>query len=96
MSNGSDGHIHTHLLTGMYMTLPAKARKYNRFRTTSVDGCATTNRLAPDGTDYDPEVVHNMSIANLHGEFCTAISTTDAIGLLDLDATNLFRVQGNE
>ena len=60
------------------------------------DCCATTNRLGPDGTDYDPEVVHNMSIANLHGEFCTAISTTDAIGLLDVDATNLSRVQGNE
>ncbi len=60
------------------------------------DCCATTNRLGPDGTDYDPEVVHNMSIANLHGEFCTAISTKDAIGLLDVDATNLSRVQGNE
>ncbi len=60
------------------------------------DCCATTNRLGPDGADYDPEVVHKMSIANLHGEFCTAISVTDAIALLDVDATYLSRAQGNE
>ncbi len=60
------------------------------------DCCATTNRLGPDGNDYDPDVVHNMSIANMHGEFCTAISVTDAIALLDADATYLSRVQGNE
>ncbi len=60
------------------------------------DCCATTNRLGPDGADYDPEVVHKMSIANLHGEFCTAIGVTDAIALLDVDATYLSRAQGNE
>ena len=57
------------------------------------DCCATTNRLGPDGADYDPEVVHKMSITNLHGEFCTAISVTDAIALLDVDATYLSRAQ---
>ncbi len=60
------------------------------------DCCATTNRLGPDGTDYDPDVVHNMSIANMHGEFCTTINVTDAIALLDADAQYLSRVQGNE
>ena len=33
------------------------------------DGCATTNRIGIDGVDYDPEVVHAMTVANLHGEF---------------------------
>lgn len=60
------------------------------------DGCATTNRIGPDGTDHDPELVHAMSIANLHGEFCTAITGADARGLLDADAAHLERSQGNE
>lgn len=60
------------------------------------DACATMNRVALDGTDYDPDLVHEMSIANLNGEFCTAISTRDAIGLCTSDAGHLVRVQGNE
>lgn len=58
--------------------------------------CATTNRVGPDGTDYDPELVHAMSVASLHGEFCTAIGVEDALGLLEADAAHLTRVQGNE
>ena len=60
------------------------------------DGCATTNRIGTDGVDYDPEVVHDMTVANLHGEFCTAMKPSEAIALLHTDATNLNRVQGNE
>lgn len=60
------------------------------------DACATTNRVGPDGVDHEPELVHDMTVANLHGEFCTAISTADAAGLLQSDAPDLHRVQGNE
>jgi nicotinamidase-related amidase len=60
------------------------------------DGCATTNRVGPDGVDHDPDLVHQMSIANLHGEFCTAITGADAQRLLDGDAADLNRAQGNE
>ena len=60
------------------------------------DCCATTNRVDLDGNDHDPQVVHNMSIANMHGEFCTAITTEDALTLLDRDAEHLARAQGNE
>jgi nicotinamidase-related amidase len=60
------------------------------------DGCATTNRIGPDGVDHDPEFVHQMTLANLHGEFCTAITGADAIGLLASDADQLDRAQGNE
>ena len=60
------------------------------------DACATTNRVGPDGVDHDPDVVHAMSVASLHGEFCTAIGVGDALGLLDSDAPDLMRVQGNE
>ena len=60
------------------------------------DACSTMNSIGIDGTDYDPDLVHNMSVAGLHGEFCTAITLDDALGLLDSDATHLERVQGNE
>ena len=60
------------------------------------DACSTMNSIGIDGADYDPELVHNMSVAGLHGEFCTAISLDDALGLLDSDAAHLQRVQGNE
>jgi len=60
------------------------------------DACSTMNNIGHDGTDYDPDLVHNMSIASLHGEFCTAITLQDALGLLKEDAPHLDRVQGNE
>jgi len=60
------------------------------------DACATMNSVGHDGTEYDPDLVHNMAIANLHGEFCTAITTQDALALCNRDASYLERVQGNE
>lgn len=60
------------------------------------DACACTNRMGIDGTDYDPELIHATSIANLHGEFCTAIDHEAALALLDADAPRLTRAQGNE
>lgn len=60
------------------------------------DGCAAANRIGPDGVDHDPELVHQLTVANLHGEFCTAITGADAGGLLDRAADHLRRVQGNE
>ncbi len=60
------------------------------------DACATTNRVGPDGADHDPETVHRLSVATLHGEFCTAISTKDALSLLEGDRDDLARMQGNE
>lgn len=60
------------------------------------DCCSTCNRLGPDGVDRDPELVHAMTVANLHGEFCTAITAEVAINLVSLDNPNLDRHQGNE
>ena len=60
------------------------------------DACSTMNRIGIDGTDYDPQTVHALSVASMHGEFCTAISTEDALTLIDADAPHLERVQGNE
>ncbi|MEM7293454.1 MAG: cysteine hydrolase family protein [Pseudomonadota bacterium] len=60
------------------------------------DACATTNRVDLDGHDHEPELVHALSIASLNGEFCTALTHSDALQLLDGDNSTLNRVQGNE
>jgi nicotinamidase-related amidase len=60
------------------------------------DACATTNRVGPDGIDHEPEVVHQMAVATMHGEFCTAISSDDALALCSGDLSDLNRNQGNE
>jgi nicotinamidase-related amidase len=60
------------------------------------DCCSTSNRVGPDGTDRDPELVHAMTVANLHGEFCTAITCDDAISLITADNSTISRCQGNE
>ncbi len=60
------------------------------------DACATTNRIGPDGTDYEPDLVYALSVASLHGEFCTALTPHQAVELTRSDAPDLIRVQGNE
>lgn len=60
------------------------------------DGCAAANRVGPDGVDHDPQLVHDLTVANLHGEFCTALGAEAAVALLDADAPDLDRAQGNE
>lgn len=60
------------------------------------DACATTNRIGPDGADHDPELVHALSVASMHGEFCTALSAADLAGLTRADAPRLQRRMGNE
>jgi len=60
------------------------------------EACCCTNRVGPDGTDYAPKLIHATTVASLHGEFCTNITTVDAISLLQADAAHLNRVQANE
>lgn len=60
------------------------------------DACAAGNRAGPGGATFDAETVHAMSVANMHGEFCTAITSEEAIGLLSTGNASLYRVQGNE
>lgn len=60
------------------------------------DACATSNRVGWDGVDRDAELVHAMAITSMDGEFCTALSTRNALRLLDGDALDLRRRQGNE
>ena len=60
------------------------------------DACATCNRIDLNGVDHDPELVHDLAVASMHGEFCTALTTADLLGLLRSDASQLSRAQGNE
>ena len=60
------------------------------------DACAAGNRAAFSGDEFDAELVHRMSVANMHGEYCTAVDTSDLISLVGADAAHLNRVQGNE
>jgi nicotinamidase-related amidase len=60
------------------------------------DACATTNRIGPDGEDHAPELVHALSVASMHGEFCTALTHLDLLKLTAADAPGLQRRQANE
>ncbi len=60
------------------------------------EACATTNRVGPDGVDHDAELVHQLSVASLHGEFCTALTVSEAMSLLNGPSQTLSRAQGNE
>ncbi|AVS69491.1 cysteine hydrolase [Paracidovorax avenae] len=60
------------------------------------DACATTNQIGVDGTDHDPELIHNISVTSMNGEFCTAIDHGQAIGLVHGSNAQLNRIQRNE
>ena len=60
------------------------------------DACAAGNRAGLGGAAFDAEQVHAMSVANMHGEFCTAITSAQAVALLHAANPDLDRVQGNE
>ena len=60
------------------------------------DACATSNRIGFDGVDYDPDVVHNVAVASLNGEFAAALSVDDTLALLHRDSQELSRRQANE
>ena len=60
------------------------------------DACAAMNSIGLNNKFFEPDLVHDMAVANLNGEFCTAISTSNALHLCDSDAEFLNRVQGNE
>lgn len=39
------------------------------------DATATFDRTGPDGSPYEAEKVHDISLASLHGEFATVVNT---------------------
>jgi nicotinamidase-related amidase len=89
--------VHVGFFTNMCVETTVRMSGNLGFDSYLVDeACCCTNRVGPDGTDYDPELIHATTVATLHGEFCTNITTVDALSLLENDANHLDRVQGNE
>jgi len=43
------------------------------------DGCFTFGRLDWNGRARSADEVHAMSLANLHGEYCTVVSTAELL-----------------
>ena len=60
------------------------------------DACATCNRIDLNGVDHDPQLVHDLSVAAMHGKFCTALTSAQIVRLLASGAPDLTRAQGNE
>ncbi|MBT8240335.1 MAG: hypothetical protein KJN63_03830, partial [Acidimicrobiia bacterium] len=53
--------------------------------------------LAPTDRQSDHATsAHQLSVASLHGEFCTALSPGQARDLLKADLPDAHRAQGNE
>jgi hypothetical protein len=46
--------------------------------------------------DHDPEVIHDISVTSMNGEFCTALDHLQVIGLQETDNPRLNRIQRNE
>lgn len=44
------------------------------------DGCATFDRAGPDGAVHMAEDIHAMTMANLHEEFATIVTTDEILG----------------
>lgn len=45
------------------------------------DACATFDRHGVDGQSYPAQLVHDVSIASLHDEFCQVLKTRDVEGM---------------
>ncbi len=43
------------------------------------EACATFDRMGSDGTHYPAQSVHDISLANLHGEFCQVKRVQDIL-----------------
>jgi nicotinamidase-related amidase len=48
--------------------------------TVAEDACATFERQGPDGTHYDADTMHRVTLASLHGEFATVRKTPELLG----------------
>lgn len=43
------------------------------------DACATFDRTSADGVVYSAQTVHDISLANIHNEFCTVRNTAELL-----------------
>ena len=43
------------------------------------DACATNDRVSPDGTTWDAETIHQVTLTNLHDEFASVMTTDEVL-----------------
>jgi nicotinamidase-related amidase len=46
------------------------------------DACATNDRVGPDGAAWDAETIHRTTLASLHGEFATVLTTDEVLAMV--------------
>lgn len=51
------------------------------------DACATNDRVSPDGTTFDAETIHQVTLTNLHDEFATVMTTDEVLRRIAVSAT---------
>jgi nicotinamidase-related amidase len=50
------------------------------------DATAAFDRAGPDGQTYDADLIHNVSLATLNGEFASVVDTTTVLSTLESPA----------
>jgi nicotinamidase-related amidase len=66
----------TGMQTNLCVSTTARMAGNLGFRTYVVsDATATFDNVGPDGTRYGAELLHNVALADLHGEFATVVDT---------------------
>ena len=40
------------------------------------DACATFDRIGPNGVKYDAQLIHEVCLSDLNGEFCQVVDTS--------------------
>jgi nicotinamidase-related amidase len=72
--------------TNMCVSTTARMAGNLGFKTYVVsDATATFDNTGPDGTRYSSELLHNVALADLHGEFSTVVDTKSVLAALTGD-----------
>jgi nicotinamidase-related amidase len=60
------------------------------------DCCATITQIGVDGRNHGAQLMHDIAVTSMNGEFCTGLAAADMMSLLAGSREDLQRVQRNE